>query len=198
MMKTILAATAAAILIVASEANAEETKRIEGVEYFSDQVWSNQLDGDPVVAFPLGCESSKCDFTVWLDHFPGMDTDTATECKDDPETSWWDCEINATCVLWVEFGQDIMPVTDWHGHKPDNPEPMDNAIISTGYLDQPERSVWALWNGHDAFHGWDYQLLQIISLELEITNRGLCRVGLAALYHPHSKAVYAKGLLLPR
>jgi hypothetical protein len=197
-MKMILAATAAATLIVASQANAEEIKRIEGIEYFSDQVWSNQLDGDPVVAFPLGCESGNCDFTIWLDHFPGIGQAEAEECRDDPETSWWDCEIKPTCVLWAEFGEHIMPLTDWHGYKPDNPEPMDNAIISVGYLDQPTRSVWSRWNGHDAFHGWDYQLLQIIGLELEITGRGLCRAGLAALYHPRSKTVYAKGLLLPR
>jgi hypothetical protein len=47
-------------------------------------------------------------------------------------------------------------------------------------------------------HGWNYEWFEAIAVELEVTSNGLCRAGLAASYHPNSKTVFKRGLLLPR
>jgi hypothetical protein len=190
-------ALAVAAVGFAAGAEAATWETIKGVQYFSDQVWTNQLDGEPVAAFPQDCEGDGCDYTIWMEHRPGIGGAASADCIDDPTTAWFDCEPNDTCIVGVEFGPDVMPLTDWHGYRAGNPEPMDNALIGVSYLDQEPRTTFPLWVGHNEFHGHDFQLLNIIGGELDITSNDLCRVGVAARYHEDSRTVYDQGLFLP-
>lgn len=179
-------------------------KSRNGLEEFSDQVWNNQpplVNGDPWVEFPLGCRRARCKYTIWLDFIEGIGKEAAQECRDDPKTAWYDCEINDHCVLWVEFGDSIMPLTNWHGWNYNTRRPADNAIITVSW-NSPDarinRNTGFLWNGHEAFHGRNFELLHIIATEVDVFDEGLCRAGLAAQYHPNSKTVFENGYLLPR
>ena len=188
----------ASLLMTPAEAKVEQT--IKRVEYFSDQVWDNQLNGAPVVAFPLGCRGRACDFTIWLQFFPGTG-DPNSDCTDDPETEQvFECEINNHCVLWVEFNPSIMPLSDWHGWNWALDEPADSAIISDTWNngDGRRRHTGFTWNGHNAFHGASFEILVVLAAEVDIFHNGLCRTGLSTLYYPNSKTLFDRGYILPR
>ena len=198
-MKPLLSAVAlAALITVPSTADAKVWKSIKGVTYFSDQVWTNQLNGDPVVEFPKGCQGSACEFTIWLDYDPGIGVEASENCQDDPSTDWFDCEPFPNCRVWVEFGDRVMPLTDWHA-RTDDDEFADNAVIAMIWDNSwSTQATGFVWNGHEAFHGADYKLLHIIAGEVDIYDKGLCRVGIAALYYPARKTLFENGYLLPR
>jgi hypothetical protein len=198
-MKLLIAAAVLAALAV--PADAAEWKRIKGVTYFSDQVWTNQLDGDPVVELPRGCRGAACDFTVWLFFVPVAQNDDRCGNPDSPDTPWKDCEGFPQCALWVEFGDDILPMRTNHGRDGGGRQ-KDNYAWITAPINHYPNGTPVIITSHtltEGFRGRQYQTLVVLAFEVEIFPRSeLCRVGIELAFHPSSKSIFDRGLMLPR
>jgi hypothetical protein len=195
---TLAAATAAALIAIPPTAEAGTTKKIAGLVYFSDSVWSNQLDpGEPVVAFPLGCATPgedtflRCDYTIQLRFLP----EGSPECSAS-ETAGRFCDDEVdSCMAWVEFGRNVLPLRSTH----DREEFGEHAFARWAFASVPIEHDPLILSSEvtDSLRGKRYQMLMIRSWELEIMPEGLCRLGIDAVYHQNSKSVYERGLLQP-
>jgi hypothetical protein len=160
-----------------------------GVQYYSNDVFRNQLSSSEVVSFPRGCDEDECDFTIHLDKF----TDGSCHVLDKPLLSF-NCEYRA-CILWAEFHS--LPRTaagrDGEGVHRLNLAPIGNVDLTLDYAlpfiqtDEGREATWILRN---------YSKLRILSWEIEVTTN-TCRAGFQALYVRDSKTANRRGLTLP-
>jgi hypothetical protein len=113
MKRIMLAATVAALLAMPASGNAQTVEKIRGATYWSDSVWSTQLNGDPVVAFPLGCKGSKCDYLIRLEEIP-----EDAPCQEVAGESICGGDGVPGCIAWVGIGRAGNMLT-FHGQDED-------------------------------------------------------------------------------
>jgi hypothetical protein len=172
-------------------AEAAVTKKVRGVQHFSDSVWTNELNGAPVAAFPLGCvENFNCQFTVYLAFSPPAQVNH-TCVNDNPVTPWVECEAYPQCALWVEFAPELLPMRSRQGDHSWITAPIDFHLDGLPVLQTSDVQP--------SFVGVGYQVLTILGFEVEIfADSGLCRAGLAARYYQNSKTLFDQGHVLSR
>jgi hypothetical protein len=192
MKRLVLAASIAAIITSTTAVPAEAAKWTvtrEGLQFFSASAWTDQLAGDPVVAFPRGCRDEECVFLIFVDFLEDGACPAGVVCDHDHDG----------CSAWVELGQRAQPLRGALGRDSNGLQIFSDSVFARNHPAPDYRlPLTEMSQGRvTEVRGRTRQMLRILNWDLELNSNRKCLFGIEAVYHETSNAVYGRGLLLP-